>query len=252
MRKPFIPFIGVLLLALGLYALFVNQPSPPTTLLDNKTQTTPAPAPSTDPPNDPSTFLVTRVIDGDTIEIQESYSPEQRRRVRYIGIDTPETVHPDKEVECFGREAKAENERLVLGKNIKLEKDISETDKYGRLLRYLWVENVFINDFLVRQGYAKSSTYPPDIKYQSQFSQAEKEARDQSRGLWAPNACNSNTPNIPTGCTVKGNINAKGEKIYHTPGQKYYYKTQIDETAGERYFCSEEEAENAGWRKSKV
>src|SRR3989344_2889212 len=82
MRKPFIPFIGVLLLALGLYALFVNQPSPPTTLLDNKTQTTPAPAPSTDPPNDPSTFLVTRVIDGDTIEIQERYS--RNRQIRPV------------------------------------------------------------------------------------------------------------------------------------------------------------------------
>jgi len=126
---------------------------------------------------------VIRVIDGDTIEIEGGH------RIRYIGIDTPETVHPSKPIECFGKEASSKNSELVSGKEIRLEKDVSETDKYGRLLRYVWVGDIFVNDYLVRQGYAKASSYPPDIKYQDQFREAEQEARDAGRGLWAEGAC---------------------------------------------------------------
>src|SRR3990172_7201954 len=90
---------------------------------------------------------VTRVIDGDTIELGDG------RRVRYIGIDTPETVDPRKPVECFGKEAAAKNRELVDGKMVEMEKDASETDKYGRLLRYIYVpstssglgDNLWIN-----------------------------------------------------------------------------------------------------------
>ena len=99
-------------------------------------------------------ILVTRVIDGDTIEI------EGGQRVRYIGIDTPETSHPQKGVECFGREASAENRKLVEGKKVVLEKDVSEIDKYGRLLRYVYARDTFVNQYLVIQGYAHSSSYP--------------------------------------------------------------------------------------------
>ncbi|MBI4064800.1 thermonuclease family protein [Candidatus Gottesmanbacteria bacterium] len=122
---------------------------------------------------------VIRVIDGDTIEI------EGGRRVRYIGIDTPETVDPRKPVECFGREAAGENRRLVEGKEVRLEKDISDTDRYGRLLRYVSINNQMINDVLVRQGFAHASSYPPDIKYQEQLRDAQREARENGRGLWA-------------------------------------------------------------------
>lgn len=122
---------------------------------------------------------VTRVIDGDTIEI------EGGKKLRYIGIDTPETVDPRKPVQCFGKEASNKNKELVLGKTVRLEKDVSETDKYGRLLRYVWVGETFVNDYLVRQGYAHSSTFPPDIKYQEQFRLAETEAREQNLGLWS-------------------------------------------------------------------
>ena len=135
------------------------------------------------------TFLVIRVVDGDTIEI------EGGQKVRYIGIDTPETVHPSKPVECFGQEASAKNKELVEGKRVRLEKDISETDKYGRLLRYIWLGDIFVNDFLVRQGYATSSTYPPDVKYQDQFREAEREARENNRGLW--NACQAEATPTP-------------------------------------------------------
>lgn len=194
---------------------------------------------------------VARVIDGDTIEI------EGGQKVRYIGIDTPETVDPRQSVGCFGKEASSKNKELVEGKEIRLEKDVSETDKYERLLRYVYVDDLFVNDYLVRQGYATSYTYPPDIEYQEQFRQAEQEARENNRGLWGtcPSKENQSLLNqsvTDSGCNIKGNISSSGEKIYHTPGQKYYDKTVIDESKGERWFCTEEEALNSGWRKSKI
>ena len=201
-----------------------------------------------------NTVLVTRVIDGDTIEI------EGGQKVRYIGIDTPETVDPRKPVQCFGVEASNKNKELVSGKRVRLEKDVSETDKYGRLLRYIYICDTFVNLELVKQGFAYSSTYPPDVKYQSQFATAQKEAQEENRGLWAPNACTTPTPSASVqpaldpreSCNIKGNINSSGEKIYHMPGQQHYDRTQIDESAGERWFCAEEEATSSGWRKSKV
>lgn len=202
---------------------------------------------------DQSQVLVKRVVDGDTIEI------EGGQKIRYIGIDTPETIHPDKPVQCFGIEASLKNKEMVEGKLVRLEKDVSETDKYGRLLRYVYIGDTLINDFLVRQGFANSSTYPPDIKYHDQFHKAEEEARGNNRGLWSncPSGTKqqSTTPNqssIPNGCSIKGNISSSGEKIYHMPGQRYYDKTQIDTSRGEQWFCAEEEAVSAGFRKSKV
>lgn len=190
---------------------------------------------------------VTRIVDGDTIEI------EGGQKVRYIGIDTPETIDPRKAVQCFGQEAAAKNKELVEGKTVTLEKDISETDKYGRLLRYVHVNQIFVNDYLVREGYAHVSSYPPDIKYQDQFLEAQQEARENNRGLWSQ--CQSSQPitNQTSGnCVIKGNISSSGEKIYHLPGQRYYNQTVIDQNKGERWFCTEEEAQNALWRKSKI
>ncbi len=128
---------------------------------------------------DTADILVKRVIDGDTIELDDG------KRARYIGIDTPELVHPKKPVECFAQEAKALNQRLVEGKPVRLVKDVSDTDKYGRLLRYVYVGDTFVNDYLIRQGFAFASTYPPDVRYAEQFVAAQKEARDNNRGLWA-------------------------------------------------------------------
>ena len=103
----------------------------------------------------------------------------------YIGVDTPETVDPRRPVGYFGKEASDKNKELVEGKMVKLEKDVSDTDKYGRLLRYVYVDGLFINVELVRAGYARAATYPPDIKYSALFMQAEHEARENNRGLWA-------------------------------------------------------------------
>jgi micrococcal nuclease len=189
--------------------------------------------------------LVTRVIDGDTIEIEGGTT------VRYIGIDTPETSHPTKGVQCFGREATNKNKELVEGKRVRLEKDVSETDKFGRLLRYVYLDDEFINERLVREGFAHSSAFPPDVKYQDLFVSAQEIARSNNAGLW--NACNiaGTTTTAASGCLIKGNVSSSG-KIYHLPNQKYYNQTVVDESKGERWFCSEEEALKAGWRKSKV
>jgi micrococcal nuclease len=122
-----------------------------------------------------SGIKVVRVIDGDTIEIAGG------AHVRYIGIDTPET-YP--KTEFYGPEAKAKNIELVEGKLVTLEKDVSETDKYGRLLRYVYVNGVFANGELVRLGYAEAVSYPPDTRYQWQLEQLEKEAKAAKLGIW--------------------------------------------------------------------
>lgn len=129
---------------------------------------------------------VTKVVDGDTIEIE---SGGQQYKVRLIGVDTPETVDPRRPAGCFGKEASNESHRLMDNQSVVLVKDVTDKDKYDRLLRYVYViqdqDNwLFINDYLVRNGFAKSSTYPPDVKYQEQFKEAEIEAREANRGLW--------------------------------------------------------------------
>lgn len=131
------------------------------------------------------TGLVVDVVDGDTIKVEVNGAVFS---VRYIGIDTPETVHPTQPVEWMGQEASAANEALVAGQEVVLEKDISETDQFGRLLRYVWLERpsgwLLVNLELVRLGFANSSTYPPDVAYQNLFLKAESEARNANVGLW--------------------------------------------------------------------
>ena len=116
------------------------------------------------------------MIDGDTIIVEGGF------RVRYIGIDTPE-VYP--EVEAFGIEAWEANRRLVEGKEVRLERDVSETDKYDRLLRYVYVDEVMVNAELVKQGLARAKAYPPDTRYQDYLAEMEAEARGAGRGIWA-------------------------------------------------------------------
>ena len=124
----------------------------------------------------PDTATVTRVIDGDTIIIDTGH------RVRYIGIDTPE-VYPVEE--AYGQEAWQANRKLVEGKRVRLEQDVSETDKYGRLLRYVYVDDILVNAELVKLGLAKAIAYPPDIKHQDLLEQLESEAKQARRGMWA-------------------------------------------------------------------
>jgi micrococcal nuclease len=130
------------------------------------------------------TASVKRVIDGDTIEM------ENGDKVRYIGINTPESVDPRKKVECFGKEAAAFNRKLVEGRSVRLERDVSDHDRYGRLLRFVYLEDgTLVNEMLVREGYASVATYPPDVAKKDLFIAAEQEARIEQRGLWNEKTC---------------------------------------------------------------
>ncbi len=117
---------------------------------------------------------VTKVIDGDTVELSTG------ERLRYIGMDTPELKSKD----CYSQEATARNKELVEGKEVELEKDVSETDRYGRLLRYVHVEGQMVNRILLQEGFAKVATFPPDVRYQETFLEDERQARENGRGLW--------------------------------------------------------------------
>jgi len=169
---------------------------------------------------------VVNVVDGDTFKI------ESGETVRMIGIDTPETVHPSKPVQCYGKEASLKTEELIEGKETKLEKDISEKDKYGRLLRYVYVGDVFINEYLVREGYAMSSSYPPDIKYQDKFIEAQKKAQEDNKGLWNPASCPSPTPKPVA--TLKPSTPKPATTTYYTPAPT----TQTSGTVSGSYTCN--------------
>lgn len=126
----------------------------------------------------PGEYLVVKVIDGDTIELSNG------EKVRYIGIDTPELHHPQRSVEYFAREVYEANRRLVEGKKVRLEFDVEKRDRYGRLLAYVYVDGVMVNEWLVANGYAQVATFPPNVKYADRFLKLEKEARRLKLGLW--------------------------------------------------------------------
>lgn len=229
------------------------------------------------------TYQVLRVADGDTIHINYNGKDE---KVRFIGLDTPEIKDPRKPIQCFGREASAKMTELVENKKVRLEFDRTqgERDKYGRLLAFVSSEdNKNLAYEMIRQGYGNEYTYNSNpYKYQNEFKEAARKAREENKGLWAENTCAGDTtkpadmsatkpqptpvsnstprprtapaPVAPTpqqqqsqgACVIKGNISRNG-KIYHMPGQKYYNKTNP-----EAIFCSEAEAQSAGFRRARV
>jgi len=196
--------------------------------------------------------LVLEVIDGDTFKIDND------QRVRILGINSPERG------ECYYNEAKEELKKLIEGKIVKLEKDIENVDKYGRLLRYVILEkegenNLLINDYLVREGFAFDYHKSPNNKYHDLLVTARESAKKENKGLWQN--CNyreaeenlrsqDEKPNNPD-CVIKGNISEKGYgKTYLIPGCDNYNNVKIDTSRGEEFFCTETEAEKAGFRKA--
>lgn len=173
-------------------------------------QVKPEPQPAEQPgPADPAppgelsliTATVTRVVDGDTIHVSINGKDET---VRFIGVDTPETVHPARGEEPYGREASEFTKAQLAGKDVFLETDIQQRDKYGRLLAYVWLKaprefteegdavlpsdneiraNMF-NARLLLEGYAQVMTIPPNVKYADHFAAYQREARENNRGLW--------------------------------------------------------------------
>ena len=124
---------------------------------------------------------VTRVVDGDTVEVVLGGETED---VRYIGVDTPESVAPGQPVECYGKTASRFNTRLVEGERVRLVFDDERRDQYGRLLAYVYAGPVFVNAELVRQGYARTLTIEPNTERARLFDRLEQAAGDAGRGLW--------------------------------------------------------------------
>jgi len=134
-------------------------------------------------------YPITKVVDGDTLTINID---EQAQTVRLIGIDTPETVHPSKPVECFGVEASNKAKEILNNQSIRIEKDPAQGDydKYDRLLAYVFLKDgTNFNKMMIEEGYGYEYTYDLPYKYQAEFKQAEQQAKDQKKGLWADDAC---------------------------------------------------------------
>jgi len=125
------------------------------------------------------------VSDGDTIRVRLDSGREER--VRYIGVDTPESVKPGTPVECFAERAHRFNERLVGGERVRLVRDVEERDRYGRLLAYVYRarDGLFVNAELVRRGYATVATFPPNVAHETDFRRLAERARLSGRGLWS-------------------------------------------------------------------
>jgi len=225
--------------------------------------------------------VVVRIVDGDTIDVKWLAGPKlPSTRVRLIGVNAPESTT---RIEPFGKEAASYTRKQLQGRVVWLEKDISEKDRYGRALRYVWLteppakptfqdaRKSMFNARLVAEGYAQVATFPPDVKYADLFVQLQREARAAKKGLWgkgggstssgksqsegkspsqgkAPSGAVKGTGgyNCPKGYPIKGNISSKGERIYHVPGGAYYKKTKPE-------FCfrTEKDAQKAGFRRSK-
>jgi micrococcal nuclease len=132
----------------------------------------------------PAEGRVLRVVDGDTIHVQVGGRDE---RVRYIGIDTPEEVKPGTPVQCYARAAAAANRRLVAGREVRLVPDVESRDRFGRLLAYVYRsgDGRFVNAELVRDGFARTLTIPPNVRHAERFADLAGEARDAGRGLWS-------------------------------------------------------------------
>lgn len=217
---------------------------------------------------------VLKVVDGDTIVIDRGQGQE---KVRFILVDTPETKHPKKGVEYFGKEASTFTTNSLSGKTIYLQKDVSETDRYNRLLRYIWIERPSSNEpteeeirskcfnaILLAGGYAQVTTFPPDVKYVDLFRQIQKEAMDSNKGLWG----NAGSPveevkeevqqkpqNNPKNTGEKAYLYANGRiignknsMIYHVPTGRDYKKVTYRNAV---FFNTEQEAQAAGYRRAK-
>ena len=158
-----------------------------------------APATFSEEPSGFEVATVTRVVDGDTIEVLITDRADgagageapvgSTLPVRLLGIDTPESVDPRRPVECFGKEAAAAARALLDDQTVRLVKDVEETDAYYRLLRYVYLGDEMANARLVTNGYAIAFTYPPNVRHAELLVSLQREARESERGLWSPEAC---------------------------------------------------------------
>lgn len=225
---------------------------------------------------------VVSIVDGDTIKVRIG---DRTESVRYIGMNTPELHHPTKGVEPLAREATEANRKLADGQTVRLELDVQERDRYGRLLAYVYVGDMMINAELLAQGYAQVMTIPPNVKYQDLFLKNQREARLLQLGLWKdtslppssgtsagspqPQAAAQIKPSpaaeaqqpqgrpgvppqdastCPLTYPIKGNFTTSSSErcIYHMQGGDFFGKTKP-----ERCYATEADAVRDGCRRSK-
>lgn len=202
---------------------------------------TPAPVEEKLIPDNFEKTQVIRVIDGDTIIVSGD------RRIRLIGIDTPETVHPEKEAEPYGEESSAFAKKILEGKTVYLEKDQSDRDQFDRLLRYVYLEDgTFFNLIMVERGYAQTMRTEPNIKHADLLQQAQLIAKQERKGLWGLEETREAIKTVYEDDQgrglIKGNTNSM---IYHLPDGQFYDSVQNPE-----WFSTEKEAIKAGFRSS--
>lgn len=163
-----------------------------------------------------NTVKVTRVVDGDTIEVALNGATE---KVRLIGVDTPESVHPDKTKNTeFGKVASNFTKERLEGKDVELEFDVQERDQYGRLLAYVWLGGTMFNKTLLEEGYAQVATFPPNVKYVDEFVVIQRKAMEGKKGLWAYEEVAENPNNLvgPVGNAETANyVGSLSSDKYH-------------------------------------
>ena len=212
-------------------------------------------------------YLVTEVIDGDTIKIQKSKFKNQNLifkdckdeilDIRYIGIDTPELGKGKKKNECYAQKAKELNKRLVLGKEVKLEFDVNEMDRFGRYLAYVYAKDakkenaknakeIFVNEYLLEQGAGEFQLDTVNLKYQDVLIEAAEKGHEEENGLWKKCA-----ENPQVGCVVKGNVDRMDKRWYHLPSFRHYNQIVMRLDQGDRWFCTEEKAIEAGFERAR-
>lgn len=193
--------------------------------------------------------------DGDTIWVKINGNKE---KVRFVGVNTPEVAKDGNPAEFMAEEAKDFTEEILKDKEIYLERDISDRDKYDRLLRYIWlekplsnpelsdIENKTLNGILVKEGYAYANYYKPDIKYHDYLKDLEKSAKNNKNGIWSERKTNKDSrkkdEKIHESYLIKGN---KNSKVYHLP-EWDSYDTVKEKNAV--YFKTEKKAQDAGFR----
>ena len=204
------------------------------------------------PESEANLVSVVRVIDGDTIVVDGDVN------VRLLGIDAPEVG------DCFYEESKDALVSLIQGEEVRLEKDVSDKDNFGRLLRYVFLsnDNLFVNDRLLEEGYADVMSSGQDLLYRRLLTSSRNQAITQRKGMWG--ACKNqeeeaetifplekNDISVNPECLIKGNISEHGYgRVYFSPGDPNYNQVKISFDKGEQFFCTEQEAEAAGFVKN--
>ncbi len=184
-------------------------------------------------------YKVTEVVDGDTIKVSVNGSIET---LRIIGLDTPETLDPRKPVQCFGKEASNKAKSFLNGKTVILEADSTqgERDKYGRLLRYVFLDGVDYGKMMISEGYAHEYTYKLPYKYQTVYKAAQASAEANKLGFWSPSSCNGTTTTAATSTASAAPVATTNFYTSSYSTSKYYYPASCDgwKSLNEKYLKS--------------